>query len=562
MLNQLAKQVRVSAAPKLMPNPKAKKTPHANKAVPSSSAGHSTTRSIASPSGPGDQFSFLLGEDFVEKHNIAWRIELANDDGANPLMEPEFPWESAAVFSHGTVLIDPIDGLWKAWYISCKQTKLQSSAERRLCYAESEDGLHWTRPRLDICSYPGFPRTNILLDVKSGGSAQHTSVIIHPDAPPDERYEMFVIRLPGWEHPYKVVKGFALPQNSSTHAGGKGEFKPGYFRYRSRDGKKWVPWEVVNLETSDSGWITQVVDGSYVAYHKAVIPCPPGSLVPYDIAAGACRIMVRRTSPDGTKWSASEPVMTPDWLDAQDTQFMELTPLPQRGGTAGLVTVYHVLNQTIDVQFAGSRDGKNWWRPDRRACLPLKALGDLGGGMIWPMHPMIQHKGRIYLYYSGCEGLHNDYHSTDAVERMKAANFPRWPNYWEPLVLGKDSYSPIRGVLWFFGSLCRASWEAGRLWAAVTATGGTPEGTLMTRPLNAAGKQLTVNVVTVKEGTITAELVRNGRPLRGFTKADCKPVRGDHHAAPLRWNGGARCPQNDVQIRFYLQRARLYGFDF
>src|SRR6516225_5785697 len=65
-----------------------------------------------------EQFSFLMAEDLVEKHNIAWRVELARDEAANPLMEPEFPWESAAVFSHGTVLIDPIDGLWKAWYIS------------------------------------------------------------------------------------------------------------------------------------------------------------------------------------------------------------------------------------------------------------------------------------------------------------------------------------------------------------------------------------------------------------------------------------------------------------
>jgi hypothetical protein len=88
---------------------------------------------------------------------------------------------------------------------------------------------------------------------------------------------MFIIRLPGWEHPYKVVQGFALPRDSSTHAGGKGEFKPGYFRYRSSDGKKWIPWEVVSLETSDSGWISQLADGSYVAYHKAVIPSLPGA---------------------------------------------------------------------------------------------------------------------------------------------------------------------------------------------------------------------------------------------------------------------------------------------
>jgi hypothetical protein len=221
-----------------------------------------------------------------------------------------------------------------------------------------------------------------------------------------------------------------------------------------------------------------------------------------------------------------------------------------------------VLNQSIDVQFAGSRDGKQWWRPDRRACLPLKALGDLGGGMIWPMHPMIQHNGRIYLYYSGCEGLHNDYHSTEPVERMKAAKFPRWPHYWEPLTLGKDVYSPVRGVLWFYGSLCRASWEAGRLWAAVTATGGTAEGSLLTRNLDLTGKQVSLNVVTTKDGLLTAELVKNGKPVRGFTRADCEPLRGDHHDALLRWKRGTRCPAGgQVQIRFYLQRARLYGFD-
>lgn len=508
------------------------------------------------------QFSFLLAEDFVEKHNVAWRVEIATEDAANPLMEPKFPWESAAVFSHGTIMRDPTDGLWKAWYISCRQTKLQSSAERRLAYAESQDGIHWKRPLLDICPQPGYPKTNILLDIDSGGSAQHASVIVHPEAAPDYRYEMFVIRLPGWEHPVKVVRGFSLPPGKSGHAGGKGEFKPGLFRYRSRDGKRWVPWEIVNLETSDSAWVSQLADGSYVAYHKTVLPALPGGLFPYDIAAGVCRILVRRTSPDGVAWTPYEPVVTPDWRDPQDTQFMELTPLEQHGGMVGLVTVYHTLNQTIDVQFAGSRDGRSWWRPDRRACVPLRALGDLGGGMIWPMHPLIQHEGRVYLYYSGCEGLHNDFQSTDPVERMQKAKFPRWPHYWEPLTLGKDVYSPVRGVLWFYGSLCRASWEEGRLWAAVTATGGPVEGTLMTRNIQVAGKEFRVNAVTLKEGALTAELVVNGKPLSGFSRADCVPIRGNHRSTVIRWKRGSKCPVENVQVRFYLQRTRLYGFEF
>jgi hypothetical protein len=83
----------------------------------------------------------------------------------------------------------------------------------------------------------------------------------------------------------------------------------------------------------------------------------------------------------------------------------------------------------------------------------------------------------------------------------------------------------------------------------------------MTRNLNAGGKQITVNVSTIKEGTLTAELVKNGKPIRGFSRADCKPIRGDHHAKLLQWKGGTHCPAENVQIRFYLQRAKFYGFD-
>ena len=43
-----------------------------------------------------EQFPFLMGEDFVEKHNIAWRVELAQEEPANPLIEPELPWRTPA----------------------------------------------------------------------------------------------------------------------------------------------------------------------------------------------------------------------------------------------------------------------------------------------------------------------------------------------------------------------------------------------------------------------------------------------------------------------------------
>jgi len=63
-------------------------------------------------------FSFLMSEDFVERHNVGWRVELGEEDPSNPLLEPGCPWDSGGVFSHGTVLRDPTDGVWKAWYVS------------------------------------------------------------------------------------------------------------------------------------------------------------------------------------------------------------------------------------------------------------------------------------------------------------------------------------------------------------------------------------------------------------------------------------------------------------
>ena len=92
--------------------------------------------------------------------------------------------------------------------------------------------------------------------------------------------------------------------------------------------------------------------------------------------SGTSTKSITLTSTDGTNWSGYEPVITPDWMDAQDTQFMELDTIPEKGGYIGTLAVYHLLTQTIDIQFAASRDGKTWWRPDRRACVPLTPLGD------------------------------------------------------------------------------------------------------------------------------------------------------------------------------------------
>ena len=91
----------------------------------------------------------LIFEDrFAQRRNMAWRVEPGRLDANNPLMIGEYPWDQSTPFYNGTVLKDPIDGLWKLWGITCPLYDGHDWGEwdQRMAYATSADGVHWTRP--------------------------------------------------------------------------------------------------------------------------------------------------------------------------------------------------------------------------------------------------------------------------------------------------------------------------------------------------------------------------------------------------------------------------------
>src|SRR5262249_45568769 len=153
------------------------------------------------------------------------------------------------------------------WYISRHARPGPTSLPATgwvLTYAESEDGAKWNRPELDVSLLDG-KKTNIIFDLESGGLSQQASVIIHPDAPPEWRYEMFIFRWTNYGANYDgkqpLVRGFPLPPGETKHT-------DGIYRYRSADGKHWEAWEKVELDTRDSIWVSQLPDGDYLATSK------------------------------------------------------------------------------------------------------------------------------------------------------------------------------------------------------------------------------------------------------------------------------------------------------
>lgn len=489
---------------------------------------------------------FLMPDDFEDLDFVAWRVEPGRPDEQNPLVEPAMPWDAGGVLAHGTVLLDSIDGRWKAWQVSIPPVEQPDRYDGRwfkamLTYLESDDGVRWQRPKLKFVPYAEHEETNILMEVW----CTYASVNIDPQRK-EWPYEMFALRHPGFLGEPKRIKGLPLPPGKDGHP-------YGLYRFRSKDGKDWQAVAgPLALETADSCYIYRLADGEYVSYHKFEIPVFPGGVTPWDVADGGVRLIGRRTSADGLTWSNPTQIMlTPDWRDPQDTQFMELCPVAVPGGFVATVTVYHNLTQTIDLQWAASRDGVNWWRPERRPALANAALGDYGGGMMWPMrHPVID-GDRLHVYYTGTEGLHGDIYSTRAsgprVLRARGEVVSRLSNTY-----GGD-----------FGALCRATWTVDRLWAMVAAHGGYTEGSARTRPGALEGKELLVNMKARPGGRLRVELLDEAnRPLPGFTADDCQPLTGDEHAARVEWAGGQRAPAGAAKSRFVFRRAFLYGFDW
>ena len=464
----------------------------------------------------------IFADDFAERDNIAWRIEPAHD--RTVLLEPAFPWDGALVCKgHGTVLKDPRDGLFKGWFVAVEEdlTYRRGRQEYRLVYVESRDGWQWQRPQLELCPYPGHPRTNILFDYASGGRTSYASVLVDTDDVA-EPYQMFCFRDPGWKCPGGVVPGFGQ---------GAGY---GLYRYRSADGIHWRPRQgPLGIASDDTLYVHRDPDGTYVSHHKRSIPNYPGGRTPYDVDPEGSRSAFAATSADGSHWQPSTVTMPPDWLDHQGDQIMELGRHPYHGGFLGITAVYHSRHQEMDLQVAASPDGRplNWWRPARRPCLPLAAVGEYGGGLIWPTRTLVEDGDNWVLFYGATEGLHG------------------------------DPYARDESVLLFHGAFCRASWRKGRMWAAVPAAGGAHEASLTTNPAGEVrGRQLIVNVVTKPGGRLLCELLRDGSPVAGYGRADCLPVSGDQTCAVVRWREGVRCPADGLALRLYLRGAYLYGF--
>ena len=87
------------------------------------------------------------------------------------------------------------------------------------------------------------------------------------------------------------------------------------------------------------------------------------------------------------------------------------------------------------------------------------------------------------------------------------------------------------------------------------------EGTLRTPVLVLHGTQLALNLEAPAGEVRVQVLDENGRPIPGFTFADCQAVTGEGIAWPVRWRRAlAGLKAKPVRLEFSLRHARLFAF--
>lgn len=120
----------------------------------------------------------------------------------NPVFAAETEWEKetlpCACPKSGGVWYDEQDKKFKMWY--------EGSWLKNMCYAESDDGINWIRPKLNSDG------TNIILPYENFNDDKHeffsvkylrpdsTAVFIDYDCPANEKYKLF-LRGPGGQFP-------------------------------------------------------------------------------------------------------------------------------------------------------------------------------------------------------------------------------------------------------------------------------------------------------------------------------------------------------------------------
>ena len=455
----------------------------------------------------------LFVDDFLIENTDLIRVWHAAEPAEEPVLRPETALEKnhgiapfTAVFNDGC-WYDPADGLYKLFY--------NAGWYAGTALAVSGDGLHWERPDLGIVK-----GTNLLFEPSEARLRDGSLCWLDQHAEnQDERWKMFLF--------------FRYPQSGTG----------GGLLYTSADGIHWKEREKAGPCGDNSSFFYDPFRRDWCFSVRTVSK-----------AFGRARGFVRRKNFIDRAWDKEpDSVLHCDGADLPDrpepsfgnrSELYDFNAVPYESLLLGCAAIFegpenHVCFQegrvkTIHLQYAFSRDGENWIRPQTRE-MYLRCTGREGDWNRGYLHCAggiaLVFRDRLLFYYSGWSGK-----ST----------------------LGPNQAGPRRDETAMYASSsigCATLRRDG--FASMTASDA---GSLTTKLLETDFPGLWINARA--ENLRIGLLDAGGKWIPGYAPEDCVPFSGDSVGMKIAWRDRPHLPRTPFRIVFELKKGDLYSFWF
>jgi len=382
-----------------------------------------------------------------------------------------------------------------------------SIASEVTCYAESTDGITWTKPSLGLHEV---------------GSNKDNNVILVRN-PACHNFAPFLDNRPGVDPPqrFKAVGG-----NRTV----------GLLAFVSADGTRWSPLRDEPIITGGAFDSQNVVfwsehEQAYVCYFRTA----------KKIGNDSYRWISRSTSKDFLNWT---PPVEMDMGDVPPTHFYTNQTHPYyraphvyvsifarfipgrqvltREDVRRLGVVGDYFHDVSDACFMTTRGGNRYDRTFLEAFVrPGRGEANWTSRTNYPALGVVPTADSMISMY---------------IQR----NYATPTHHLQRLILRPDGFASVRA--------------------------GFADGEMITKPLTFQGRELALNVSTSAAGQVRVEIQdANGAPLPGYALADSKPVIGDELERVVTWKNGsdvAALAGKPVRLRFVMNEADLYAIQF
>jgi len=495
---------------------------------------------------------------FVDDNDVLFRagtrrvLERPVRHAANPLIAEDKAWEMAIGW---TSVHRDKTGKYQLWYQAYTGKRAQlKTHECVVCYAESADGITFTKPDLGLFDFNGEKKTNIVL-IGSGlyGDRYGNSVIVdakEPDA--SKRYKMLYY---DWAKNARgeTIAGLHLAHSPdgvhwtkhpeaplyATFFGAKAVQPPlvgenPYVETPTADGrvKRLLKQPISMSDAADP--VYDPLRKRWAIYGKAWIHGPNGGL-------GWKHGMGRVESLDLLHWSSPQIVCFPDEHDEhrefhtspvffRHERFFSLNQILDRPGGG-----------TMDIEMMVSRDGFDWQRPFRGDRWLKRSPGEqFDSGCILTNSDVVI-EGREMRFYYGA-------YSSGAIGGGSNITGDQQKSGVGMVSLPLDRFAALRS-------------EPQPPTAKVKAPPDIGQITL--KPLDLAGRtEIDVNANTTN-GAVWCEILdEQGFRVPGFEKAACTPLKKkDTTRFRFAWKDKklSELPKGMYLIRLHLQTASVYA---